>query len=225
VAGPANHFFYLLAEGSGAGQLGTSPTCDDSDVLGIGRDKAAEIWYHALDAYFVSNESYAQARSHTLAAAKDLYGACSTEWFAVAKAWAAVGVGQFNDLCTDLLVSKRFYDIVCVCAPWPIPCPDPPGDPLRWVMQVPEYGRYDTVEVSVNIAHGRRGDLAIDLVSPEGRAYHLKSADRNDVGVDVHETYDVPLGTGGLTPGAWTLVVTDTVAGVTGGVFGWSIVG
>jgi Zn-dependent metalloprotease len=225
VAGPANHFFYLLAEGTGAGQFGTSPTCNGSDVLGIGRDKAAEIWYHALDAYFVGNESYAQARTHTLLAAKDLYGACSTEWFAVAKAWGGAGVGKGDIPCTDLLLAKGLFYFVCVCAPRPFLCPDPPHDPLRWVVDVPQYGRYDTVEVAVSIAHGRRGDLAIDLVSPQGRTYHLKAPDRADIGVDVHETYDVRLGTGGLTPGAWTLVVTDTVAGVTGGVFGWSIVG
>ena len=45
-SGLGNHFFYLLAEGSGAKTIGgkahNSPTCDGSTVTGIGRDAAAE---------------------------------------------------------------------------------------------------------------------------------------------------------------------------------------
>ena len=225
VAGPANHFFYLVAEGSGAGQFGTSPTCDDSDVLGIGRDKAAEIWYHALDAYFVSNESYTQARSDTMSAAKDLYGACSTEWFAVAKAWAAVGVGQFNGVCTDCSSASGTSTSSASAPRGPFPAP------TRRVTRCAGSCRCRTTVATTPWRSRSTSPTAGAVTWPStwsprrARTYHLKSANRDDVGADIHETYDVRLGTGGLTPGAWTLVVTDTVAGVTGGVFGWSIVG
>ncbi|GHJ43702.1 peptidase M4 [Catellatospora sp. TT07R-123] len=92
-SGVGNHFFFDLAEGTGATAYGTSPVCGSAPaVVGIGRAKAEKIWYRALDVYFVSSETYAQARTHTLAAAADLYGSCSTEYKAVHAAWAAVAV-------------------------------------------------------------------------------------------------------------------------------------
>jgi Zn-dependent metalloprotease len=95
-SGIANHFFYLVSEGSGAKTLNgvaySSPTCNGSTVTGIGRDAAAKIWYRALTVYFTSSTNYAQARTATLNAATDLYGAASPEYAAVAKAWSAVNV-------------------------------------------------------------------------------------------------------------------------------------
>ncbi|MEU6259108.1 M4 family metallopeptidase [Streptomyces sp. NPDC047043] len=95
-SGVANHFFYLLSEGSGAktvnGVSYNSPTYDGSTVTGIGRDKADQIWYRALTTYFTSSTNYAGARTGTLQAASDLYGAGSAEYSAVAAAWKAVNV-------------------------------------------------------------------------------------------------------------------------------------
>ncbi|WP_406092590.1 M4 family metallopeptidase [Kitasatospora purpeofusca] len=95
-SGVANHFFYLLAEGSGAktvnGVAYDSPTSNGSTLTGIGRDKAAAIWYRALTVYFTSTTNYKAARTGTLSAAKDLYGAGSTEYNAVAAAWSGVNV-------------------------------------------------------------------------------------------------------------------------------------
>ncbi|GGN56256.1 peptidase [Streptomyces albiflavescens] len=96
-SGVANHFAYLLSEGSGAKTINgvgyNSPTCNGSTVTGIGRDKVGRIWYRALTVYMTSSTNYAGARTATLNAAKDLYGAGSTEYNAVAAAWSAVSVG------------------------------------------------------------------------------------------------------------------------------------
>lgn len=95
-SGVGNHFFYLLAEGSGAkttnGVAHNSPTCDGSTITGIGRDAAADIWFRALTVYMTSSTNYSQARTATLNAARDLYGAGSTQYNAVAAAWSAVNV-------------------------------------------------------------------------------------------------------------------------------------
>ncbi|AUY49789.1 M4 family metallopeptidase [Streptomyces sp. CB01881] len=95
-SGVANHFFYLLAEGSGAKTINgvsyNSPTSNGSTVTGIGRNKAAAIWYRALTVYFTSTTNYKAARTATLKAASDLYGATSTEYKTVAAAWSAVNV-------------------------------------------------------------------------------------------------------------------------------------
>ncbi|WP_412539235.1 M4 family metallopeptidase [Longispora sp. K20-0274] len=91
-SGVANHFFYLLAAGSGASQWGNSPTCNGSSVAGLGNAKAGAIWYRALTTYMTSRTDYKGARAATLNAAKDLYGVNSAEYNAVAAAWSAVSV-------------------------------------------------------------------------------------------------------------------------------------
>jgi zinc metalloprotease ZmpA len=95
-SGVGNHFAYLLAEGSGKKSLNgvayNSPTCDGSTVTGIGRAKLGKIWYRALTVYMTSSTNYADARTATLSAAKDLYGGDSAEQKAVAAAWKAVAV-------------------------------------------------------------------------------------------------------------------------------------
>ena len=100
TSGPGNHFFYLLSEGSGAKTIGglphNSPVCDGGAVTGIGRAKAAKIWYRALSRYMVSTTNYIDARDATIHAAIDLYGKGSNECKTVVKAWNAVTVpGQY----------------------------------------------------------------------------------------------------------------------------------
>ncbi len=103
TSGIGNRFFYLLAEGAvvPAGfAAGTSfnlsrasLVCNgDTGIAGIGRAKAQAIWYRALDLYFTSSTTYPNARTHTLRAASDLYGANSVEYATVARAWTAVSV-------------------------------------------------------------------------------------------------------------------------------------
>ncbi|MFF7983920.1 M4 family metallopeptidase [Streptomyces sp. NPDC007901] len=95
-SGVANHFFYLLSEGSGSKTINgvsyNSPTSNGSTVTGIGRAKALQIWYKALTTYFTSTTNYKSARTGTLSAAAALYGSGSTEYNAVAAAWSAVNV-------------------------------------------------------------------------------------------------------------------------------------
>ncbi|MER5507506.1 M4 family metallopeptidase [Streptomyces sp. NPDC002766] len=97
-SGPANHFFYLLSEGSGAktvnGVSYDSPTYDGQPVTGIGIQNAAAIWYRALTTYMTSTTNYAGARTATLSAAADLFGAYSPTYLAVADAWAGINVGN-----------------------------------------------------------------------------------------------------------------------------------
>ncbi|WP_338903607.1 M4 family metallopeptidase [Streptomyces nigra] len=97
-SGPANHFFYLLSEGSGPKTVNgvdyDSPTYDAQPVTGIGIENAAAIWYRALTTYMTSTTNYAGARTATLSAAADLFGAYSPTYLAVADAWAGINVGN-----------------------------------------------------------------------------------------------------------------------------------
>lgn len=84
-SGPNNHMFYLLANG------GTSK-CNSRTVTGIGRDKAARIWYSAIANYMTASTNYAGARVAALSAASALYGSASPEYNAVAAAYSAINV-------------------------------------------------------------------------------------------------------------------------------------
>jgi Zn-dependent metalloprotease len=96
-SGVANHFFYLLAEGSGSrtvnGVAYDSPTYDGLPAPGIGLHNATNVWYRALTTYMTSTTDYAGAREATLLAAADLFGRSSEAYEAVGNAWAAVNVG------------------------------------------------------------------------------------------------------------------------------------
>jgi Zn-dependent metalloprotease len=88
-SGVANHFFYLLAEGTGS----ETHTCNTgARFSGIGREDAARIWYRALTVYMTSTTDYRGARKATLEAADDLFGDDSDERKVVAQAWEAVKV-------------------------------------------------------------------------------------------------------------------------------------
>jgi Zn-dependent metalloprotease len=92
AAGPGNHWFYLLAEGSNPtnGQP-TSSTCNGTTVTGIGIQKAAKIMYNAM-LMKTTSSSYLKYRTWTLTAAKNLYPGSCAEFNAVKAAWSAVSV-------------------------------------------------------------------------------------------------------------------------------------
>jgi hypothetical protein len=91
AAGPGNHWFYLMAEGSNPtnGQP-TSPTCNSSSVSGVGIQKAEQIMYNAM-LMKTSTSSYLKYRTWTLTAAKNLDASCAT-FNSVKAAWNAVSV-------------------------------------------------------------------------------------------------------------------------------------
>nr|WP_249416537.1 M4 family metallopeptidase [Streptomyces sp. TS71-3] len=221
-SGPANHFFYLLSEGSGAKDIGgvhyDSPTGDGLPVTGIGRDKAALIWYKALTTKFTSTTNYAAARTGTLAVAGELYGTGSAEYKSVADAWAGIKVGSR-------------------------PGGGDPGDPgdgttfeSNTRVNIPDRGTGTSsiavsgisgnapsdLTVSVDIVHTYRGDLVVDLVAPNGAYARLKDADGFDSGQNVQETYTVDASTVAAN-GTWKLRVQDTAAQDTGYINGWKL--
>ncbi|WP_169978160.1 M4 family metallopeptidase [Microbispora sp. H10836] len=94
AAGPLNHWFYLLAEGSSpGGGKPNSPICSGgpSSVTGIGIQKAGKIYMGALMRK-TSTWKYVNVRTASLAAAVELYGASSAECAATKAAWSAAGV-------------------------------------------------------------------------------------------------------------------------------------
>jgi len=102
-SGPLNHWFYLASEGSGPKTINgipyNSPTCNSLAVAGIGRDKAAKIWYRTLTVYLTSSNTYAAAREGAIQSAKDLYGAASPECAGTAASFSAIAVPVGAAIC------------------------------------------------------------------------------------------------------------------------------
>jgi len=92
AAGPGNHWFYLLAEGTNPtnGQP-TSTTCNGtSGLVGTGIQTAAKIMYNAM-LMKTSSSSYLKYRTWTLQAAKNLDATCGL-FNKTKAAWNAVSV-------------------------------------------------------------------------------------------------------------------------------------
>jgi hypothetical protein len=92
AAGPGNHWFYLLAEGTNPtnGQP-TSPTCNSTSVTGLGIQTAMKIMYNAM-LMKTTSSSYLKYRVWTLQAAKNLFPSSCTQFNTVKAAWNAVSV-------------------------------------------------------------------------------------------------------------------------------------
>lgn len=212
-SGPANHWYYLLSEGSGTKTINgvnyDSPTSDGLPVTGIGRDKASLIWFKALTTKFTSTTNYAAARTGTLAVASELYGATSPEYAAVAHAWAGINVGARPGGGNPDPGGKVFENNTVVNIP-------DAGAAVTSAVNVTGItgNAPSTLKVDVNITHTYRGDLVIDLVAPDGSAYRLKNSS-SDSADNVVATYTVNASSE-VANGQWKLRVQDVARADTG---------
>ncbi|GHB67184.1 peptidase M4 [Streptomyces viridiviolaceus] len=218
-SGPANHFFYLLSEGSGAktinGVTYDSPTSDGLPVTGIGRAKAEKIWFRALTTKFTSTTNYAGARTGTLAAAGELYGTDSTEYKAVQDAWAGVNVGTRSGGGGGGGTSFENTADVAI-----------PDNGAAVTSSVTVTGRAGNapanLQAAVDIVHTYRGDLVVDLVAPDGTAYRLKNSSSSDSADNVNQTYTVNASSE-TANGTWKLRVQDVASRDTGYINGFKL--
>ncbi|MFF9770781.1 M4 family metallopeptidase [Streptomyces sp. NPDC014636] len=218
-SGPANHFFYLLSEGSGTkvinGVSYNSPTADGLPVTGIGRDKALQIWYRALTTKWTSTTNYAGARTGTLAAAGELYGTSSAEYKAVQDAWAGVAVGSRSGGGGG---GGTSYENTT-----PVAIPDHGSAVTSNITVSGRTGNAPSnLQVAVDITHTWRGDLVIDLVGPSGTAYRLKNFSGSDSADNVNETYTVNASAESAN-GTWKLQVQDQATYDTGTINSWKV--
>ncbi|HEX9999035.1 MAG TPA: M4 family metallopeptidase [Actinoplanes sp.] len=91
AAGPGNHWFYLLAQGTSGNGQPASTTCNSTTVTGLGVENAIKIMYNAM-LLKTSSSSYLKYRVWTLQAAKTLFPGSCTEFNTVKAAWTAVSV-------------------------------------------------------------------------------------------------------------------------------------
>ncbi|MEU6917409.1 M4 family metallopeptidase [Streptomyces olindensis] len=218
-SGPANHFFYLLSEGSGTKTINgvsyDSPTSDGLPVTGIGRDKAEKIWFRALTTKFTSTTNYAGARTGTLAATGELYGTDSAEYKAVQDAWAGVNVGTRSgggggggtsfENTADVAIPDRGAAVTS-----PVTVSGRTGNAPS------------NLQVTVDIVHTYIGDLQVQLVAPDGTAYTLKGYGTGGSADNIATTYTVNASSEAAN-GVWQLRVQDNAARDTGYINSWKL--
>ncbi|GHA46112.1 peptidase M4 [Streptomyces purpurascens] len=218
-SGPANHFFYLLSEGSGTktinGVTYNSATSDGLPVTGIGRDKAEKIWFRALTTKFTSTTNYAGARTGTLAATGELYGTDSAEYKAVQHAWAGINVGtRPGDGGGGGTSFENAADVAI---------PDRGAAVTSPVTVTGRTGNAPSnLQVAVDIVHTYIGDLKVDLVAPDGTAYTLKGYGTGGSADNINETYTVNASSE-VANGTWQLRVQDNAAIDTGYINSWKL--
>ena len=88
-SGVLNYWYYLISNGA----TGTNEVGNSFSVSGMGLAAAAKITFRMESVYMVASSTYANARTYSIQAATDLYGAGSAQVQAVTNAWYAVGVG------------------------------------------------------------------------------------------------------------------------------------
>ncbi|MFF3686721.1 S8 family serine peptidase [Streptomyces sp. NPDC002187] len=78
------------------------------------------------------------------------------------------------------------------------------------------------LKVDVDIKHTWRGDLAIDLIAPDGTVRSLKASSGSDSADNVLATYTVDASSE-VANGTWKLQVRDVASGDTGYIDSWSL--
>jgi len=233
AAGPGNHWFYLLAQGTSGNGQPASTTCNSTTITGVGIQNAIKIMYNAM-LLKTSTSSYLKYRTWTLTAAKTLFPNDNCATFNTVKAaWTAVSVpAQTADpTCTGSGTTTP---------PTTAPTTTPPAGTCTGTnatdVSIPDAGAavYSdialvcarnasaTSTVAVNIVHTYRGDLKVDLVAPDGTTYALKASSSSDSADNVVATYTVNLSSEAAN-GTWRLKVQDVYSADTGYINTWTI--
>lgn len=227
AAGPGNHWFYLMAEGTNPtdGQP-TSARCSGSGAItGLGIQNAIKIMYNAM-LMKTSSSSYVKYRTWTLTAAKNLFPNSCTEFNTVKAAWDAVSVpAQSADpTCTGGPTTPPTTPAGCTGTnSTDVTIPDA-GAAVYSNITISGCGRNAsaTSTVAVTIVHTYRGDLKVDLVAPDGTSYSLKASSSSDSADNVNTTYTKSLSSEAAN-GTWRLKVQDMYSQDTGYINSWTL--
>ncbi|GAA2693957.1 zinc metalloprotease [Actinoplanes palleronii] len=236
AAGPGNHWFYLLAEGTAPtnGQPSSTRCSGTGALTGVGIQTATKIFYNAM-LMKTSSSSYLKYRTWTLTSAKALDSTCAL-FNSTKAAWDAVSV------------PAQTADPTCTGGSTSSPTSSPTASPTTSVpagcsgtnatdVTIPDAGAAitsaitisgcarsasATSTVAVNIVHTYRGDLKVDLVAPDGTVYALKATSSTDSADNVATTYTKNLSSEAAN-GAWLLKVQDIYSSDTGYINTWTL--
>ncbi|MBO3739557.1 M4 family metallopeptidase [Actinoplanes flavus] len=232
AAGPGNHWFYLLAEGTNPtnGQPASTRCSGTGALTGVGIQTATKIFYNAM-LMKTSSSSYLKYRTWTLTSAKALDSTCGL-FNKTKAAWDAVSV------------PAQSADPTCTTGtPTTSPTASPTTSPASCTgtnatdVSIPDAGSavYSNITISgcarnasststiaVNVVHTYRGDVKLDLVAPDGSTYALKATSSSDSTDNISATYTANL-SGEAANGTWRLKAQDVYSSDTGYINTWTL--
>ena len=235
AAGPGNHWFYLLAEGTNPsnGQPASTRCSGTGAIAGVGIQTAMKVMYNAM-LMKTSSSSYLKYRTWTLTAAKNLYPGSCTVFNTVKTAWDSVNVpAQSADPTCTGGSSPTASPSTSPTTPAPAGCTATNATDVS----IPDAGAavYSNVTISgcarnasatskvaVNIVHTFRGDVRVDLVAPDGSTYALKATSTSDSADNINTTYTANLSTEAAN-GTWRLKAQDVYSNDTGYINTWTL--
>ncbi|MEV6526387.1 M20/M25/M40 family metallo-hydrolase [Longispora sp. NPDC051575] len=154
-------------------------------------------------------------------------------------------ISNINDTSLDRhadVISYALWDLTgATSTPSPTPTVQPTGGSCAPVtngtdVAIPDKGAAVTSKVTISgcnrnasastkvavvIPHTYRGDVRIDLVTPNGTSYRLKT-ESNDSAANINTTYTVNVATHAAN-GVWTLKVQDMYSADTGKIDSWTL--
>ena len=223
AAGPGNHWFYLLAEGSNPtnGQP-VSPTCNGSTVVGLGVQNAITIMYNAM-LMKTTGASYLRYRTWTLQAAKNLFPGSCTQFDTVKAAWDAVSVPAQSGDPTCGATPPGCINGTFSSTNVPQAIPDNNATGITSVLPVTGNGTVGSLSLSLNITHTFRGDLVVTLVAPDGTSFIVSNRAGGSADNIIISNQAITAFNGHTAAGTWQLKVQDRAAADVGTLNSWSL--
>jgi Zn-dependent metalloprotease/subtilisin-like proprotein convertase family protein len=223
AAGPGNHWFYLLAEGSNPtnGQP-TSPTCNGSTVVGLGPQTAMTIMYNAM-LMKTTGASYLRYRTWTLQAAKNLFPASCDNFNTVKAAWDAVSVPAQAGDPTCGATPPGCINGTFPGTGLPLAIPDNNATGVTSNNVVTGNGTVGSLSLSLNITHTFRGDLVVTLISPSGTQFIVSNRAGGSADNIIITNQAITTFNGQSAAGTWKLKVQDLAAADVGTINSWSL--
>jgi Zn-dependent metalloprotease len=223
AAGPGNHWFYLVAEGSNPtnGQP-TSPTCNGSTVVGLGVRTAMQIMYNAM-LMKTTASSYLAYRTWTLQAAKNLFPDSCTEFDTVKAAWDAVSVPAQPGDPTCRVTGPDCINGTFNSSDVPRAIPDNNATGIASVLPVTGNGAVASLSLSLNITHRFRGDLVVTLIAPDGTSFIVRNRQGGSADNILINNLAITTFNGRTAAGTWQLRVQDRAAANVGTLNSWSL--
>ena len=223
AAGPGNHWFYLLANGSNPtnGQP-TSPTCNGSTVVGLGIQNAITIMYNAM-LMKTTGSSYLRYRTWTLQAAKNLFAPSCTQFDTVKAAWDAVSVPAQAGDPTCGATPPGCINGTFAATGLPIAIPDNNQTGITSSLAVTGNGTVSSLSLSLNINHTFRGDLVVTLIAPDNSTFVVSNRAGGSADNIVINNQAITAFNGKTAAGTWRLRVQDLAAVDVGNLNSWSL--
>ena len=219
AAGPGNHWFYLIAQGTNPtnGQP-TSPTCNGATIVGLGTQTAIQIMYNAM-LMKTTASSYLRYRTWTLQAAKNLFPGSCDQFTTVRAAWDAVSVpAQPGDpICGPCVNGTSSSTDV------PKAIPDNNLTGITSVLPVTGDGPIASLSLSLNITHTFRGDLVVTLIAPDGTSFVVSNRQGGAADNIIINNQLITAFNDHFAAGNWQLKVVDRAAVDVGTLDSWSL--